>query len=124
MADLGAIGRLSGNIWYVRTTPQDIPTARELPIGAGRAAVLAEDIGGTLSGQVKIADVAAANVKVCLQIRSDAIPIRWALSDSSGNWSFTGLDRTRIGEYMVTVLDPKDGSPFNYTIVRDHLTPG
>lgn len=121
MADLGAIGALvSDSIYSNVITHRNIQSATH----PNEIMSLNGDVAGTISGIVKINNVAAVGVRVALVYRSNLLPIGFTFTDINGRYSFGGLNRNDTGSFMVIAIDPRETSPYNYTIVSDHLTPG
>lgn len=122
MADLGSVGRQFGfgaiarrpvvsRAVYKRPTDRDTNE-------------LAVDVGGTISGVVRIAGVPAQGVNVGLFARSSLNLIARATTSNTGAWLFDGLDRADLKGYFVTVLDPQENPAYNYSLTRDHLSAG
>jgi len=80
--------------------------------------LLATDIGGTLSGTVKLDGVLQANAPVSVYYRKNGKLISRIKTDINGAWQLTGLDRSVSDYYAVAQTD----SAFN-SIVYDKLTP-
>jgi hypothetical protein len=121
MADLGSIGIsrqvivhaklvVSSKI-YKTQTPNDINS-------------LSIDANGFISGVVKINGVPTSGVHIGLYYRPNLNLIAQATSDNIGAYIFRGLDRFDLKNFFVVILDPQEDSPHNYSLVRDHLTPG
>lgn len=82
------------------------------------------DTSGVISGVVRVATVVTAGVRVGLFHRSNMQQIAMAVTDNVGAYVFRDLDKTDLQNYFVVILDPNAASPWNYSLVRDHLTAG
>lgn len=121
MADLGSIGRLFEKETYSHTVTNHHVQSADL---SNTEWSINGNVSGTISGIIKINDVVVSNVRVALIYRSNMLPLDFTFTDGAGAYSFSGLNPNDIGEFMVIAIDPQIGSPYNYTIARDHLTPG
>lgn len=82
------------------------------------------DNGGSFYGTVRRAGLVIPNVVCALYGRDSKALIARAMTASDGTYAFHGLDLTLTEGYYVLAFDPATGMPFNYTLVRAHLTPG
>lgn len=82
------------------------------------------DSSGTLSGIVSIASLPTANIRIGLFHRSSMNILEQQRSGVDGTFSFYGLDINDLKNYFIVFLDPQENASYNYSSVRDHLTPG
>lgn len=82
------------------------------------------DNGGSFLGTVRRAGLAVPGVVCALYGRDSKALISRTQTAVDGTYAFHGLDRTLTNGYYVLAFDPATGEPFNYTLVRAHLTPG
>lgn len=119
MADLGAIGVIPSKAIYARTIVSPLvyrPSTKEDP------SELSIDTSGTISGVVQVGGVNRQGVHVGLFHRSNMQPVAQAVTSNAGAYSFAGLDKSDLKNYFVVFLDPNTSAPWNYSLVRDHLT--
>jgi hypothetical protein len=90
----------------------------------GDTNILDIDTTGSISGVVKITGVPTQYVRVGLFHRISMNLIANAITNNTGVYTFTGLDKTDLNNFFVTILDPQVNPTYNYTLTRDHLTPG
>ena len=83
---------------------------------------LSIDVNGSISGIVKVNGVPIKNANVALYFRDNRCMINDALTDSDGKYIFRNLDRSQLKKYYVVCLDTNQNSPYNYTLVQDHLS--
>ena len=77
---------------------------------------------GIRSGVVSINGSPVMGVVVRLYFRDNGALIEQQFTKSDGSYRFEGLDPTTNKAYLITVLDPNESPPFNYTLTQDHLT--
>ena len=71
---------------------------------------------GTIGGVVSEAGIPIENVKVFLHWRKSMACIAIAYTNSSGAYSFTGLDPTAQNDYVVVIQDRDGGTVYNDAI--------
>lgn len=116
MADLGSIGKKLPTGLYSKVGPVAI-------LGKG-AQFAGYPVNGTISGNVKISGANASGVVVRLYYRDNGALVDQAISNSSGNYSFVGLNTADPKAFYVVFVDPNKDAPYNYTVARDHISAG
>lgn len=116
MADLGSIGKKLPTGLYSKVGPEAI-------LGKG-AQLAGYPVDGTISGNVKISGANAGGVVVRLYYRDNGALVDQAISNSSGNYSFVGLNTADPKAFYVVFVDPNKDAPYNYTVARDHISAG
>ena len=119
MADLGSVGQKLPTGLYSKVGPVAI-----LGSGAQNPSLAGYPIGGTISGNVKISGANAGGVVVRLYYRDNGALVDQAISNSSGNYSFVGLNTADPKAFYVVFIDPNKDAPYNYTVARDHISAG
>lgn len=115
MAALGNIGKDLSTVLYIRPTP---PWA----VSSTRPSLLAIDIGKKLTGIVTVNTVVYPAFRVDLHYRETRQLINTLYTNDAGVYEFKYLDST--DKYYVVFLDDLESAPYNFSLVRDHLTPG
>lgn len=82
------------------------------------------DLSGRLSGTVNVAGVPQSRVRVGLMHRSNMNLIAQTHTNGAGFYEFKFLDITDLENYFIVFLDPRETTPWNYSLVRDRLSPG
>lgn len=123
MADLGNIGRQYGASTILQKRRMVSRAVYRRPTNADLNE-LAVDVTGSISGRVTIGSVPTQGVHVGLFYRDSFNLIARATTSNTGDYTFDGLDRSDLGAYFVTVLDPQASPEFNYSLTRDHLSAG
>jgi len=117
MAYLGAIGRLVETTSVVALgSPQMVNDTYPNPVN------LPTD--KSISGIVEINNVATGGIDVYLYLREDMRLLNKLVSQPDGTYQFKYLNSAHNGSYLVLFQDPNTSSPYNYTLVRDHLAAG
>jgi hypothetical protein len=80
--------------------------------------LFAIDVDGTISGSFQVLGVPIANVQVALYYRATFALVGVTYTDSSGNWSISGLDRSGALYFAVTKLETSVNA-----LIFDKLTP-
>lgn len=117
MAALGSIGRNFGK-FYIYNVPNTAfvddanPVRLDIPTDK------------TISGIVNINSTPTGGVDVWLFLRKNMDLLNHLVTQSDGSYAFKYLNSIYDGEYLVLFKDPQNGSPFNYTLARDHLAAG
>ena len=119
MADLGSVGQRLPTGLYSKVGPVAI-----LGSGAQNPSLAGYPVGGTISGKVKISGANAGGVVVRLYYRDSGALVDQAISNSSGNYSFVGLNTADPKAFYVVFIDPNKDAPYNYTVARDHISAG
>lgn len=121
MAHLGNIG-----VRFPTTKPKPVAPAASLSGNIpSEVAIINYPVDGGISGVVQINGVVTADVVVRLYDRESGHLVKQAKTDSSGAYSFIGLNKTSsFGGYYVVFMDPRTSSPYNYTVAKDHITAG
>lgn len=116
MADLGSVGQKLPTGLYSKVGPEAI-------LGKG-GPLAGYPVDGTISGNVKISGANAGGVVVRLYYRDNGALVDQAISNSSGNYSFVGLNTADPKAFYVVFVDPNKDAPYNYTVARDHISAG
>lgn len=116
MADLGSVGKKLPAGLYSKVGPEAI-------LGKG-GQFAGYPVDGAISGNVKISGANASGVVVRLYYRNNGAFIEQTISDSSGNYSFVGLNKADPKAFYVVFVDPNKDAPYNYTVARDHISAG
>lgn len=119
MADLGAIGRRIGGTVVRRITSRAVQESNQ-----PGANLLDVPVDGSLYGTVKIATVLTGDVLARLYYRPNGLLIEQAKTIANGTYRFDALNKADLKNYYVTFLDPNENAPYNFTVTKDHLTPG
>lgn len=118
MASLGNVGGRIVTSKVMKVAPISVYR------GGGDNAVINYNVAGRISGVASIGGVATAGIVVRLYYRDSGNLVDQAISAAGGTYAFSGLDKTALGAYYVTFVDPNTSAPYNYTVTRDHLTAG
>ena len=116
MADLGSVGQKLPTGLYSKVGPVAI-------LGKG-GPLAGYPVDGTISGNVKISGANAGGVVVRLYHRDNGALVDQAVSNSSGNYSFVGLNTADPKAFYVVFVDPNKDAPYNYTVARGHISAG
>lgn len=119
MANLGSVGQKLPTGLYSKVGPVAI-----IGSGAQDPSLAGYPVGGTISGNVKISGANAGGVVVRLYYRDSGALVDQAISNSSGNYSFVGLNTADPKAFYVVFIDPNKDAPYNYTVARDHISAG
>lgn len=123
MADLGAIGMADSQKTRAKAVPVMSPDIYKPPTSLDPK-LTDFNLSGRISGVVTVGGVPQSRVRVGLMHRSSMRLISQAHTDGAGAYQFKFLDITDVGNYFVVFLDPNESAPWNYSLVRDHLSPG
>lgn len=119
MADLGSIGKKLPTGLYSKVGPVAI-----LGSVSPSEPFAGYPVNGSISGNVKISGVNVGGVVVRLYYRDNGALVDQAISNSSGNYSFVGLNTADPKAFYVVFVDPNKDAPYNYTVARDHISAG
>lgn len=117
MADLGAIGALPFrlgvyNVAHAAFVNAENPNRVSIPTDK------------SLSGVVSVNSVPKRGVGVYLYLRTDMTLLNNTVTDSAGAYQFKYLNSIYNGKYLIVFKDPNTVTPFNYSLVKDHLEAG
>lgn len=79
------------------------------------------DVSGSITGSVKEGLTAIPYCTVHLYYRPSGERIAGTITDSSGNFTFTGLQAS-VSQYFVVALDPDGGTTYN-ALIYDRVSP-
>lgn len=119
MANLGA---LTLSFSHAESGALEMPRTTANSFNPKYTRIFDTPCNGTRSGVVTLNEVPIERVVVRLHWRDNGAVIEQQFTKADGSYIFKGLDPTAAKRYMVTVLDPNESSPFNYTLTQDHLT--
>lgn len=133
MADLGAVAKMYDDIFAEKylvnpiasymIQPIEIVSCEEENIIERHVASWAYDsrkmmdidATGIMSGKVQVEGVDTPNVQVRLYYRPTGQMIKETFTNSSGVWTFEGLE-TGSNDYYVLATDPTNGSNYNIVV--------
>lgn len=119
MANLGAIGKT--NNLKARSAKLTAPLEAVSEIRPLRFYI---DTSGKLSGVVSINEIPTQGILVRLFLRdnNEETVINRLYTKEDGSYEFVGLDQS--DKYYITFLDPNKVAPYNFSLIRNHLSPG
>lgn len=77
--------------------------------------MLSIDATGSLSGKVQVESIDTPNIQVRLYYRPTGQIIKSTFTNSSGVWTFEGLE-TGSDDYYVLAVDPDGGTSYNVVV--------
>jgi hypothetical protein len=136
MADLGTITCRTA-VWPLRRSDLPLSSAQAgavhgvstlkkvfyhlVPFWASSGLPLAAGVSGTISGVVTDGGTPVSRCVVRLYYRATGAYVRSTFTDSSGAFSFTGLDTADTKAFFCIAFDPEGGTQYN-AIIFDRLT--